>query len=515
MKVSHRKTSPAADNSPPSVIGPNAWNEDHRVVLGVNEVGEATYTLTEDDNGSGVSFTVSCVVTLPLFERGWFAIVQGPCTITPTGCLIAGQSSLTIAANAGFVIWSTGTGYRASGLSSAVLGLLSTLSPAANFLPYFDTDHSAAMALITPFARTLLGKANASAVRDELEAAGLASPAFTGAPTAPTPDSADNSTKLATTEYVRAAVAALVNSAPDTLDTLQELADALGDDPDFATTVVNALATKAPLASPALTGAPTAPTVVSSTDSSTKVATTAFVQAAIANASGGAARVGTSVLVNQSAPIADTLVEDGASYSSTTYAALFAALVRHSTVTITIATPGVVTWNGHKLKANDPVKFVATGTLPTGLTAGTIYYAVGASITTNTFQVSATAGGAAISTSGTQSGTHTAINAPHGCANDLSTFNVPNTLGEFIRGWDAGRGVDSNRSIGSFQSDDLKSHLHNYSVAKNYGSTSGTAYANSAGTGWQFSVNNETTTATGGSETRPRNVAKLPCIYYQ
>ena len=109
----------------------------------------------------------------------------------------------------------------------------------------------------------------------------LASPALTGTPTAPTAAPGDNSTKISTTEFVQAAIAALVNSSPAALDTLQELASALGSDPNFSTTMVNALAAKAPLASPALTGTPTAPTPAVG-DSSTKLSTTAFVQVALA-----------------------------------------------------------------------------------------------------------------------------------------------------------------------------------------------------------------------------------------
>ncbi len=83
-----------------------------------------------------------------------------------------------------------------------------------------------------------------------------------------------------------------------------------------------------------------------------------------------------------------------------------------STVTITVATPGVISWNAHGLAAGTPVKFSTTGALPTGLTAGTTYYVVSPSA--NDFQVAATPGGAAIATSGTQSGTHTATTAPTG-----------------------------------------------------------------------------------------------------
>lgn len=75
----------------------------------------------------------------------------------------------------------------------------------------------------------------------------LASPAFTGSPTAPTAAPGTNSTQLANTAFVQAAIAALVASSPAALDTLNELAAAMGDDPNFATTVTNALAGKQPL----------------------------------------------------------------------------------------------------------------------------------------------------------------------------------------------------------------------------------------------------------------------------
>ncbi len=83
----------------------------------------------------------------------------------------------------------------------------------------------------------------------------------------------------------------------------------------------------------------------------------------------------------------------------------FAAHGVSDAVTITIASPGVVTWNNHPFVNGDSLAFATTGALPTGLVAGTRYYVVNK--TTNTFQVSATRGGAAINTSGSQSGVHT------------------------------------------------------------------------------------------------------------
>jgi hypothetical protein len=77
----------------------------------------------------------------------------------------------------------------------------------------------------------------------------LASPALTGSPTAPTATAGTNTTQIATTAFVAAAIGALIDAAPGAMDTLNELAAALGDDPNFATTVTNALAGKLSAAS--------------------------------------------------------------------------------------------------------------------------------------------------------------------------------------------------------------------------------------------------------------------------
>ncbi|ACX87334.1 phage tail protein [Pectobacterium parmentieri] len=143
------------------------------------------------------------------------------------------------------------------------------------------------------------------------------SPALTGTPTAPTTAQTANNTQIATTAFVKSAIAALINGSPAALDTLQELANALGNDPHFSTTILNAItdvktdATNklnahasildahpqyAPKASPAFTGTPTAPTAASSSND-TQLATTAFVKAAVA------------ALVNGSPTALDTLQE--------------------------------------------------------------------------------------------------------------------------------------------------------------------------------------------------------------
>ena len=85
-----------------------------------------------------------------------------------------------------------------------------------------------------------------------------------------------------------------------------------------------------------------------------------------------------------------------------------------STVTISTATPGVISWPAHGLYAGQPVVFSSTGALPTGLTADTVYYVVSEGLTVDSFSVAATAGGTPIATTAAGTGVHTASAPPVG-----------------------------------------------------------------------------------------------------
>jgi hypothetical protein len=93
------------------------------------------------------------------------------------------------------------------------------------------------------------------------------------------------------------------------------------------------------------------------------------------------------------------------------------------------------------------------------------------------------------------------IGTSFGAGNGTTTFNIPDLRGEFIRGWDNGRGIDSGRAFGSFQGDTVGNHAHDQSV---YGPVSGFDNGPYATSG--------TNQVVDASETRPRNVALLPCI---
>jgi phage-related tail fiber protein len=245
------------------------------------------------------------------------------------------------------------------------------------------------------------------------------------------------------------------------------------------------------------------------TDGTITIGTTALTFARKDAGAAAGTPVGSVVFVAQSTAPAGYLKANGAAISRSTYAALFAAIYKSSTVTMTIAAPGVISWPGFTPSPNDPIEFTTTGALPTGFVTATKYYVVGASIVPGvSFQLSATPGGTAITTTGSQSGVHTAHNAPFGIGDGSTTFNVPDLRGEFVRGWDDGRGADASRAFGVLQLDALKSHTHTIDRAL----TTGSGGSGPGSNGGDPYVSN--TSATGGTETRPRNVALLACIKF-
>jgi microcystin-dependent protein len=136
----------------------------------------------------------------------------------------------------------------------------------------------------------------------------------------------------------------------------------------------------------------------------------------------------------------------------------------------------------------------------------------------------------------TYSALFAAIGTTFGVGNGSTTFTLPDLRGEFIRGWDSGRGIDTGRVFGSLQTDEFRTHTHtgttNTTGAHTHAFREGTTepgdsanVVDSAPTAGQgnFTVitssagdhfHTFTTAATGGVETRPRNVALLACIKF-
>jgi phage-related tail fiber protein len=97
-----------------------------------------------------------------------------------------------------------------------------------------------------------------------------------------------------------------------------------------------------------------------------------------------------------------------------------------------------------------------------------------------------------------------------GVGNGTTTFNVPDLRGEFVRGWDNSRGVDSGRAFGSAQADELEAHTHLISPPSSSDTTSSGLTA--TGTGGGETVTPYESGSTGGTETRPRNIALMYII---
>lgn len=109
------------------------------------------------------------------------------------------------------------------------------------------------------------------------------------------------------------------------------------------------------------------------------------------------------------------------------------------------------------------------------------------------------------------------VSARFGAGDGSTTFNLPELRGEFIRCFDASRGIDSSRTFGSSQADELRSHTHKIinTASAQVTSLGGNSGVGSGGFGaGNSAVTNISITSAGGTETRPRNVALLACIKF-
>ncbi|EKS6059036.1 phage tail protein [Escherichia coli] len=295
------------------------------------------------------------------------------------------------------------------------------------------------------------------AVMDETnKKAPLNSPALTGTPTTPTAAQGTNSTQIASTAFVMAAIAALVDSSPDALNTLNELAAALGNDPNFATTMTNALAGKQP-------------------------------------------KDATLTALAELATSADKLPY----FTGADRAALTALTSVGRAILGKTSTQGVLDYlglgEGSALPVGVPVPW-PSATPPTGWLK---------------------CNGAAFS----------AEEYPE-LAKAYPTNKLPDLRGEFIRGWDDGRGIDAVRALLSLQNGGVESHTHQGQLFRvsDYrtkeipaSEVMGRGYIASLTPGADspldfddysvssnpngYFIGNQRTTAYGINETRPRNIA--------
>jgi microcystin-dependent protein len=183
------------------------------------------------------------------------------------------------------------------------------------------------------------------------------------------------------------------------------------------------------------------------------------------------------------------LLCDGSSVARATYVSLWAAVhTDKGAATITIASPGVVTFTAHGLANGSAVHFTTTGALPTGLSPSTTYYIVG--VTTNTFNLALTRGGAAINTSGSQSGVHTLVHAPFAVPPGSTThFLLPDTRGlVLVGGGGTSLSFDAIGEAGGAETHTLTTaqipaHTHSYTTPGTFGVDAGSTIVNAGGFG--------------------------------
>ena len=261
--------------------------------------------------------------------------------------------------------------------------------------------------------------------------ANLASPALTGTPTAPTAASNTNTTQVATTAYVQGEISELLNGAGPAYDTLKELQDILVADEGTVTTLTTLVGTKAPLASPALTGTPTAPTAAALTNT-TQIATTEFVTAAV---SAGV----NSVAIDSLDDIADVTITTPSSgqflkWNGTAWVNDAIDLGTDTTgsyVTSLVAGTGITLTNNSG-EGSTPTVAVTTNTFDAYGAAATAATDAGTALSTHEADTTNIHGIAdtsiLITTTGTQTLTNKTITSPAGLVKgDVGLGNVDNT----------------------------------------------------------------------------------------
>ena len=144
------------------------------------------------------------------------------------------------------------------------------------------------------------------------------------------------------------------------------------------------------------------------------------------------------------------------------------------------------------------------GTTGDNTPAGTVIYHAASAAPTGYLK----ANGASLSTT-TYAALFAAIGYTFGGSG--ASFKVPDLRGEFLRGWDDSRGIDTGRDFGTAQTDDFKSHSHSDPT---WNGVSGSYEVPTGAYGYDYGPQSAPTGSTGGTETRPRNIALLACIKY-
>jgi len=290
------------------------------------DTGTVTSTMIAD--GTIVNADINASAAIVSTKISGTAVTQGD-TGTVTSTMIADGTIVNADINASAAI--DKTKISGTAITAADTGTVTSTMIADGTIVNADINSSAAIdwtkiAPSSTVSATELGYLDGvtSAIQTQIDSklntstasstyAPIASPTFTGVPTAPTASAGTNTTQVATTAFVGTAVSNLVASAPAALDTLNELATALGNDAAFSTTVTNSIATKLPLAGGTMTGAiamgTNKVTGLGTPTSNTDAATKAYADTMLPLAGGtmtGAIAMGTNKITGLGTPTANT-----------------------------------------------------------------------------------------------------------------------------------------------------------------------------------------------------------------
>ncbi|MCD0491420.1 tail fiber protein [Chromobacterium violaceum] len=286
----------------------------------------------------------------------------------------------------------------------------------------------------------------------------------------------------ATKAELKAAVDGLVSGAPGALDTLQELAAALGNDNNFAATITNKLAGKADksssLAGYGIGDAMPMAGDIGTADLNAVTNTGIYNQALNANALLARNYPVTEAGILQVVPVGDMVYQQYQCYAA---GGFWYRCRNKGTWTA---------WQQCVTAGSGMIAYFASNTTPAGWLR---------------------CDGSAASRT-TYPALFAAIGTTYGAGDGSTTFNLPDLRGEFVRGWSNGRpGVDVGRALGSWQDQDIQSHFH--TIARDSSMLSaGGAQVDRATGGSLGNYADGATRNNGGTETRPRNVALLACI---
>lgn len=442
-------------------------------------------------NGVGVGVPAATYTVTAAQAGCWF-------NLTATGAVVTLPAANTLVAGSTFLFrYSSGSG-------SASLTSTSTIT----------SDVSGTTLVLKPFEFVELAASGStyyvSGRGSTSEVARIDSPALTGVPTAPTAALGTNTTQVANMAALQAAIANLLNSAPGTLDTLNELAAALGNDPNFATTMATTLGLKAPLNSPAFTGEVRLLGVN-----------------ALRHIQGNYA----SFWRNDGVSLYLMLTDSGDQYGN------FNA---RRPLAVSLATGKVSLSDGVTM----PTMPVGTSTTD-GATTAFVQTAMAANVGEVTHFAMSTPppgylkrNGAAVSRT-IYSALFAKIGTLYGAGDGSTTFNVPDSRAVFDRGLDDSRGVDAGRALGSDQESGNLFHTHGATttiggahthtttvprelVSGDVGVSINAVLGDTAQDGTNVLTSSShaghthavTVNSSGGTESRPFNTAFLACIKY-